>query len=494
MLQTIHKFPLAESVAIGFALIDNAGRQSYVNPAFCRMVGWSADELIGATAPFVYWPPEQMHAIQDAFQQTMMGTAPAGGFELKFQRKNGERFDVLVAVSAMPPGELSGWVAAITDISKQKQAEAALHDREQRLTLAMSAGQLGSWEYELATGKVIWSPTLERIHGLEPGTFGGTFDDYKSDIHPDDVDYVLGTIARSSHGDAPHRLEYRIIWPSGEVRWLDASGQLFKDAEGNPVRMLGVCSDVTERKTAESLVQRAREDAERANRAKSEFLAAMSHELRTPLNAIGGYLDLLDLEIHGPVTDAQRAAFGSIKRNQAHLLAVINDLLNFAQLDAGKFRYNLERCNVGECLREMRSVLEPHAQARGITFSMDITCSDTFVVVDQDRLCQIMLNLVNNAAKFTEPGGSIRVGCNADADVVAIEVSDTGCGIAPEKLDTIFDPFVQIDRMNSRPAEKGVGLGLAISRDLAVGMGGTLTADSELGVGSTFLLLLPLAS
>ncbi len=489
----LHPFPLAETLAVGVAVVDNAGRQHYVNPSFAAMVGWPADELQGTTAPFVYWPPEHYAQIEDAFRRTVLGTAPPGGFELKFCRRNGERFDVLVSVSPMRSSSLNGWVAAITDISKQKAAESALQDREQRLNLAMSAGHLGSWEYEIATGRVIWSPTLEQIHGLEPGTFGGTFQDYQSDIHPDDLAYVLDTIGKSSHGDVPHHLEYRIILPDGEVHWLDASGQLFRDADGNPVRMLGVCSDVTERKTAEQMVERARADAERANRAKSEFLAAMSHELRTPLNAIGGYLDLLDLGIHGSVTEQQRGAFAAIKRNQSHLLSVINDLLNFAQIEAGRVNYNIAAIDIGGCVQEMQPLLEPLARARNITFAMDSNCNGTLALIDQDRLYQILLNLVNNAVKFSEPGGTVRIGCRLADDMALIEVADTGCGIPADKLESIFDPFVQVDRKSSRAVEKGVGLGLSISRDLARGMGGDLTVVSELNVGSTFSLHIPLA-
>ena len=483
------EFPLADVLAAGVAAVGEDGRQTYVNEAFAEMVGWPAADLIGASAPFVYWPPEEMERIQAAFQQTVGDTAHAHTFELRFQRRDGQRFDALVSVSRLPAGgRLAGWAAAVFDVSRQKHAEAALHDREQRLSLAMSAGRLGSWEYDLRTGRVIWSVTLERIHGLEPGTFGGTFEDYQRDIHPDDLSYVLSTIARSSHGDAPHQLEYRIIWPNGEVRWLQASGKLFRDADGHPIRMLGVCTDITEHKTAVQLTQAARDEAERANRAKSEFLAAMSHELRTPLNAIGGYLDLLDLGIHGPVTDHQREAFASIKRNQNHLLVVINDLLNFAQLEAGQLDYEIEAVEVAEFLAQIEPMLEPHAAARNVLFAMERAPAGLRAYADPDRLHQVLLNLVSNATKFTPPGGNIRIWCESNQHVVALRVRDTGRGIPADKLAAIFDPFVQVDRKNSPATEKGVGLGLAISRDLARGMGGDLKVISEPGRGSTFTL------
>jgi signal transduction histidine kinase len=214
----------------------------------------------------------------------------------------------------------------------------------------------------------------------------------------------------------------------------------------------------------------------------------MSHELRTPLNAIGGYLDLLDLEIHGPFTDEQREAFASIKRNQNHLLVVINDLLNFAQLEAGKIEYEMQTINMAAFLAEIHPLLETHATARRISFTMERAPAGLRALGDPDRLHQVLLNLVGNAAKFTAPGGSIRIWCEMNEQVVALRVRDTGRGIPGDKLDTIFDPFVQVDRKNSPATEKGVGLGLAISRDLARGMGGDLKVSSTPGNGSTFTL------
>src|SRR5690606_38753706 len=149
-------------------------------------------------------------------------------------------------------------------------------------------------------------------------------------------------IGQSSGGMREHHLEYRIIRPDGEVRWLDARGTLLLDAAGQPVRMVGVCTDITTRKRAETAINEAREEAERANQAKSQFLAAMSHELRTPLNAIAGYVDLLDLGIHGAMSEGQRRSLERIKKNQAYLLHLINDILHFAKIEAGHLDFNVE--------------------------------------------------------------------------------------------------------------------------------------------------------
>jgi signal transduction histidine kinase len=234
-------------------------------------------------------------------------------------------------------------------------------------------------------------------------------------------------------------------------------------------------------------------DAEAANRAKADFLAAMSHELRTPLNAIFGYADLLDLELHGPITESQHHALDRIKRNQRALLALINDVLNFAKLEAGKLDLNIVNMTVGELIADLDAVISPQIQARRLQYECEPCAPDLGVRGDRERTEQILLNLLTNAMKFTRPGGVVTLSAEADAGVVRLRVRDNGCGIPPDRLDAIFDPFVQIDRMSAEAGNRGVGLGLAISRDLARAMGGTLSAESVVGEGSVFTLSLPCA-
>ena len=237
---------------------------------------------------------------------------------------------------------------------------------------------------------------------------------------------------------------------------------------------------------------RARAEAEAANRAKSDFLAMMSHELRTPLNAIGGYADLIQLGIHGPTTDGQRDALSRISRSQAHLLSLINDVLNFARIDAGQIQYVVQDVRMNETLAGLEALVAPQVAARSLTLRYDPCDTAIVASADADKVRQVVLNLVANAVKFTPEGGTVTVGCDADDTTVRVHVRDTGSGIEADRLPSIFDPFVQGHRALNRPND-GVGLGLAISRDLARGMGGDVTVCSEVGVGSTFTLELPRA-
>jgi signal transduction histidine kinase len=234
----------------------------------------------------------------------------------------------------------------------------------------------------------------------------------------------------------------------------------------------------------------ARAEAETANRSKSEFLAIMSHELRTPLNAIDGYAELLEMGVHGPLNEAQREHVARIRRSERHLLGLINGVLNFSRIEAGAVSYAYENVPLHEIIAVCEALTAPQRRARDLEFRLEGCIPDLQVRADPDKVQQILLNLLSNAIKYTAPKGRIQVSCSADGDTVSLAVFDTGRGIAPDQLPKIFDPFVQVDSRYTR-SEEGVGLGLAISRDLARAQGGDLTVVSEVGVGSTFTLTLP---
>ncbi len=237
--------------------------------------------------------------------------------------------------------------------------------------------------------------------------------------------------------------------------------------------------------------ERLRAEAARANSAKDRFLASMSHELRTPLNAVTGYVDLLDAAIYGPITQAQTQALSRIKAASAHLLRLVEDVLTYARLDAGRMAYHLADVRLADSLDGVEGLLLPLADACGISYARD-DIADLVVRADPDRLRQILVNLLGNAVKFTERGGRITVRGSASADEVIVAIEDTGIGIPPDKIGELFVPFTQVDDSLTRTRE-GAGLGLVISRELARGMGGDVDAESVEGAGSMFRVRLPRA-
>jgi signal transduction histidine kinase len=255
-------------------------------------------------------------------------------------------------------------------------------------------------------------------------------------------------------------------------------------------RQYDVRSHLVERKQILERERAARHQAEEANHAKSEFLAMMSHELRTPLNAIGGYAQLLEMGVRGPVTPEQREDLERIERSQRHLLGLINDVLNFAKLEAGRVQFVIDRVPMHDILLGVEALVLPQLRAKGLRYADAGDCGDIAVHADEEKTRQVLINLLSNAIKFTPAGGEVRLECAVDDEWIHTTVSDSGVGIPADRLDAIFEPFVQVDRgLTSR--QEGTGLGLAISRDLARHMGGDLTATSTAGVGSSFTLTLP---
>ena len=233
--------------------------------------------------------------------------------------------------------------------------------------------------------------------------------------------------------------------------------------------------------------------ADTANRSKAEFLAVMSHELRTPLNSIAGYVDLLEMELHGPLTEAQRADLGRVRRSQQHLLAIITDILNFTRLEATEVQFDIIEVPLRALVGDLDAVVDSLARAKSLTYECSTPSGGIFVRTDPDKLRQILINLLSNAVKFTPEGGSIRVFTSITGNKVSIHVEDTGPGIPADKQQAIFEPFVQLDRGLTRTTE-GTGLGLAISRGLARGMGADISVKSQPGKGSTFTLTIPIAA
>jgi PAS domain S-box-containing protein len=309
-------------------------------------------------------------------------------------------------------------------------------------------------------------------------------------VHPADRMEITGEFAALTAGDADYyRHEVRCLAPDGTAKWVEIHARASRDAAGRLVGTAGVIRDFTDRRLAEEALRRAREVAEAANHAKSEFLSRMSHELRTPLNAILGFGQLMELDA---VTPDHAENADQILKAGRHLLSLINEVLDITSIEAGHLPLSAEPVCVGDVAAEVLKLMEPLAAARRITLSVEGPALFTeFVHADRQRLKQVLLNLVANAVKYNRDGGSARIETEVMDDSLRIVVIDNGPGIAADKMPRLFTPF---DRLGTDQMVEGTGLGLALSRRLAEAMGGSLGAESVEGSGSRFWIELRCAT
>ncbi|HEU0300139.1 MAG TPA: PAS domain S-box protein [Longimicrobium sp.] len=390
-----------------------------------------------------------------------------------------------------------------------EQARRAAEESERQFrTMAESIPQL-AWMAD-ETGALFWynqrwyeytGTTLAQMQGSG----------WQEVHHPDHVDRVTERYRRAVQAGVPWEDTFPLRGRDGEYRRFLSRALPVRDAEGRVVRWFGTNTDVEEQLRAEEARARALDDAEaaraaaeEANRAKSVFLATMSHEIRTPINAVVGYADLLDMGLQGELTEGQRGFLARIRASSQHLLGLVNDVLDFAKIEAGEMGFAPQRVELRESSTEAVEMVLPQATTRGIAVLEEPCPPGAAYLADPDRVRQILLNLLSNSIKFTRRGGRITVRCSPRAELPAearaagpgpwscIQVRDTGIGIAPEELARIFEPFTQVDDTHTREAG-GTGLGLAISRRFARIMGGDLTARSQPGEGSAFTLWLPAA-
>ncbi len=387
-------------------------------------------------------------------------------------------------------GNIIGFVAVISDVTERRQAQEQIRISEERLRLGLEAGNVGTWDWDVAKDQVTWSDRMYRFFGVEPGTFEGSYASFLELVHPEDRPRVNEIIAAVLKKRTPCMLEFRTIRPDGAVRWLSTTGQLFYDEAQRPQRLMGATIDVTARKHIEAELEQAKEVAEAASVAKDQFLAVLSHELRTPLTPVMTAAQLLGSD---PGARAeQRDLARMICRNVELEARLIDDLLDLTRISRGKLELHFGSVDAHEKIRNVVEMCEADIRGAQLELEVDLQAQQHVIEADSTRVQQILWNLVKNAIKFTQSGGTIRIESeNLPDGRLQIAVTDTGVGIALHLLPKIFDAFEQGSREVTR-LFGGLGLGLTISKALTEAHGGKLTAHSDgAGKGSTFAIELP---
>ena len=393
------------------------------------------------------------------------------------------------AVMRDPSGKPLQMLGVVQDVDVRKRAQLALADHERQLREAQALARIGNWSANLRNGELIWSDEIYRIFGHEPRSFTPTVEAFRAAVHPDDLDLVWESEKRAEQTGS-HDVVHRIVRPDGAVRHVHELARAESDASGNLVRLVGTVQDVTERTQAEQALIAAREEADRANQAKSEFLSSMSHELRTPMNAILGFGQLIEYDSN--LSDDNKENVHEILKAGHHLLELINEVLDLAKIESGHIDLSLEPVGVFDIVEECLSLASTLADKRGIELSHTGLKGIT-VRADRTRLKQALLNLLSNAIKYNGEGGSVRIEVSPSGnDRLRIRVTDTGPGIPAVRLSELFQPFNRLGAENSDI--EGTGVGLTITRRIAGMMGGSVDVESEVGVGSTFWIELPIES
>lgn len=381
------------------------------------------------------------------------------------------------------------FVGTVQDLTEHYETEQRLRESEQRFAFAVEGAGDGVWDWNIVQGTVERSDQYARMLGYEPGEIPPTAEAWKASIHPSEFDAVIAHVNAYFAGEFDtYDYELRLKTKSGDYKWILCRGTIVEwDKDGKPSRMIGIHSDISKRKELEFELVAAREQAEQANRAKSEFLSSMSHELRTPMNAILGFSQLMQYD--NTLAESHKDSVHEILKAGAHLLELINEVLDLAKVESGRIDLSIEPVALDQLLQECQSLMSTIAERHRI--SLRVACVDDFMVrADRTRLKQVLLNLLSNAIKYNREAGRVEVEfIEIEQTRLRILIKDTGFGIPPDKLDGLFQPF---NRLGAEGSEiEGTGIGLTITKRIVEMMGGQIGFDSELNVGSCFWIELP---
>lgn len=408
-----------------------------------------------------------------------------------------------MAVRAVPildrEGQIREWIGLHADTTEQRQTDHALRESRERLRAALLASRTGTFRWDIRTDAFEMDEGFERLVGLPHADSPRTIKEaVAAFIHPEDQERIQAEIARIVSGGTEVDIEFRVLRnDTGEVRWISGKGATTRDLDNRPLHMIGACVDITDRRRFEDELVSAKEAAEEANRAKSQFIANMSHELRTPLSAVIGYTELIEEELtesEAETTSEILEDIQKIRGNARHLLELINDVLDLSKIEAGKMDVQPEDFEVLPALQDISGTVQALVTKNGNALILDLPDDLGQMHSDATKLRQSLLNLLSNAAKFTENGtvtlSARRVQEAKGGAMLRFTVQDTGIGIDSEQQKKLFQRFSQIDASTTRKFG-GTGLGLALTRAFCHMLGGDISVQSEKGVGTRFTIELP---
>ena len=470
---------------------DEAGRFILGNTAVADFFGTTTDGLAGKTDAQLGVDETQIARYRESNAKVLKRGEIQRIAEQATSPASGQTHDFL---SVKKPVQATEGASRLLIVARDVTDQRAARARESQLQDVLKNTGQALWDWNIVTNRLTFDAHWFEMFGHSPESASGTLDDFTCCLLEEDRAAIGAVLESCVASDRPYQTEHRMRRADGQILWVRNRGEIIdRDAHGRPTRMVGIISNITERKSVEAALRAAKEAAESASQAKSLFVANMSHEIRTPMNGVLGMLQLLE----GTPLGTEQREFLDIARSSADsLLAIINDILDFSKIEAGELRLDPHPFSIFDLVEDVIGMALVVTTGKGLELAWSASDETPEMLVgDALRVRQVLANLVGNAVKFTDQGCvSICLDWLApaadQAAVLRVAVTDTGIGIADAHQGTLFEPFVQADASASRRFG-GTGLGLSICKRLIEAMGGSIGVHSALGVGSTFSFTLP---
>lgn len=438
-----------------------------------HMFGFTAKEAIGKHITLII--PTELRHEEIAIINKLRKGIPIRHYQTIRWKSNQKRFPVSLSISPVKDssGTIIGAAKIARDITAEKRDEKKLQESEERLRIALDAGKIGVWDWDIENNKLTWTENVYTIHGVDKKKFKVTLDNFKKLIHPDDVKRVVQLIETSLRDSMKFTAEFRIITPAGKIRWVSTEATLFYNEKKNPSRMLGATSDITRQKQIEQ--------------EKSDFLSMASHELRTPITSMKMFVDLQYNAIKKENLQKSSYLAERIRDQTNRLKELVNNLLDVSRLETGKLQLHKDLINVSTLVNETAEGVQASIKNKIVIKNHE----NLTVFGDKYRLYQVLVNLMTNAAKYSESEKEIIVSVSKTDHTAIVSVKDFGIGIAKDKHKKIFERLYQVTDKREKTFP-GLGLGLYISKEIIEKHDGKIWVESRKGKGSSFFFTLPL--
>jgi PAS domain S-box-containing protein len=465
-----------ESAADGMALSDAQGKVRMANPSYLALYGYTAADVIGKDFAMIF-PQSQRAFARSQYRKFFQQEQILPGIEVVIKRKDGTERLVESRYSFIhDKGKRVAMLSTVRDITEQKQAEQSLRENEERLRLALEAGDIGVWEWDILKNTITWSDRVYTFYGADPKTFSVTYENFSKHIYPADKQMTEEAIRLAVDGSKDYDITYRIKTVGGEIRWITSRAIVLQDAKGKPLRMLGATSDTTEQK--------------RMEQNKNDFISIATHELKTPVTSIKAYAEVLERRFKREGNRESALHMAKMDAQLDKLTVLITDLLDVTKIESGRLQMQKIKFPFGPLIEEIVEELQRTTEQHTIVINGNVNVT---LIADRERVGQVVTNLLSNAIKYSPKAEKIIISLKRTENLVQVSVRDFGIGIPKEKQEKLFERFYRVSgpKDNTYP---GLGLGLYISSEIIKREGGRIWVESTVGKGANFSFTLPIRS